>query len=128
MADLPYEIIIGHRRDAQLLWSPREKMLYYRKKVLKNKNEDWLCYQDILGRDKTKNVIACSCRMSVDRSKSTCNHKTFGHTSHENHEAIYKDLISRNKIIDDCILLNNATEGLSMDVPIGDIFTREMAK
>lgn len=125
LKNIPYEIIPGHRRDAQLLWSPDEKYLYFRKKI-DNGMEDWGCYQEML-RKKNPGATSCSARLSVDRSRPTCSSKSMAHSAHNNHELIYMDLISRNKIVDDCINLKNAVEGLSIDVPVADIFTRELA-
>lgn len=128
MSNLPYQIIYGNRRDARLLWSPKEQMLYYRKRVLRSGNEDWVCYQEILRRNKTKDVVACSCALSVNPNRATCSRKSFIYSNHDNHASIFKDIVSRNNMVEDCILLKKATEGLSIKVPVGEIFTRELAK
>lgn len=123
--NLPYEIITGHRRDSRLLWSPSEKILYFRRKVANGK-EDWGCYQEML-RKTDASVIPCSSRVLVDPAKSLCTPKQICHSYHQNHERLYKDLVSRNNIVDSCVNLRNDLAGLSAEVPVADIFTREMA-
>lgn len=44
-----------------------------------------------------------------------------------NHEMLYKDMKSKNKIIDDVVSLSKQLENLSTEVPAPDIFTRELA-
>lgn len=127
MADISYEIIQGHRSDSWLLWSPQEKLLYSKKRVGSNGMEDWICYQDMI-RKKQPDATSCTCRLLVDRSKPTCSRKSIEHTSHMNHQLIYDDLMSRNKIIKDCSDFNALTKGLSLQVPAQDFFTRELAK
>lgn len=50
------------------------------------------------------------------------------HTTHENHEEIYKDMISKNNFIDDVVEISDKLAGLSTQVSNRDIFTRELAK
>lgn len=128
MEQLPYKILTGHRRDGALLFSMNEKYLYVKKKHHKSTGkEDWICYQEILCKSDS-NAMPCTSRVLVDPKTGSCTHKQIAHTYHPNHELILKDLISRNKIVDDVITLRELCENLSIDIPVGNIFTRELAR
>lgn len=135
MANVAHQLIMGHRLDGTLLWAPDEKHLYFKKKSLKNGNEDWICYQEMLLKQKgkpqgehTSDLTKCTSRILRNPAIQTCQRKKVAHTDHENHEKIYKDLVSRHNIYRDTVRLRDATAGLSMNVPVNDIFTRELAK
>lgn len=124
---MEYEILLGHRSDGNLLWIQEEKNLYIKKKTHKSGLEDWICYEQILQRNKTE-TASCTSRVLVDRQTKLCTRKKIEHIQHPNHDVIYKDLQTRNKIIDDSIAMRNLCEDLSVNVPAFDIFTREVAK
>lgn len=121
------KIIPGHRAGGVLLWSPDEKLLYFKKKTAANGKEDWICYQEMI-RKTDKTAVECTCRLSVERATLKYFRKKVAHATHENHELIYDDLIACHKIVKDCADLKVMCEGLSIDVPASDIFTRELAK
>lgn len=126
--NLPYKMITGHRRNANLLYSLNEKYLYVKKKVHNNTGkQDWVCYQEILCKTDPK-AIPCSSRVLLDPKTNMCTPKKIPHTNHLNHEILEKDLLTREKVYDDCIALKNLTDGLSLSIPAGEIFTRELAK
>lgn len=128
MEQLPYKILTGHRRDGTLLYSLNEKYLYVKKKHHNcTGKEDWICYQEILCKSDSS-ATPCTSRVLVDPKTCSCVQKQVAHSIHPNHELILKDLISRNQIVDDVITLRDLCENLSIDVPVGDIFTRELAK
>lgn len=122
MQHLPYKTVMGHRRNAQLLWVPTKKHIYVKKEG------EWICYQTILLKSDS-NAIKCTSRVQTI-SDSLCIQKNVfvPHTNHEDHEKIYNDLISRNKIIDQCVEMKNLSDGLTISIPSKDIFTRKMAR
>lgn len=69
----------------------------------------------------------CSSRMKVTPD-GKCRRKMIPHTAHEHHEAIYKDLKTRNAFLDKVVTINDVLEGLSVKVSNRDIFTLELAK
>lgn len=127
MESVSVEIISSSRSDGFLLWSAKEKHLYYKKQTHKNGKEDWICYQGMIIKTQ-KTAMQCTSRLLVDRSNLTAFRKRILHSDHENHLLIYKDLLTRTKIVTDCVQLKQLCEGLSMDIRANDIFTRELAK
>lgn len=127
MEELDVEIIPSSRSDGVLLWCPREKHLYIKKSNATNGREDWICYQQMLIKN-NKSAVDCKSRLSVDRSAMTGTRKKILHEKHDNHERVYKDLVSRNKINSDLVQLKALSDGLSIDIRSHDVFTRELAK
>lgn len=123
-----FKIIPGHRRGVSLLYSNNDKYLYVKKKVHQNTGkEDWICYQEILCKS-DPTATPCTKRILYDPATNSCTDKQIVHSIHHNHEAIAKDLISRNKIVDDCVAMKDMCQDLSTKVPTSEIFTREVAK
>lgn len=129
MAQLAYEKINGKRRTSSLLWVPKDKYLYvrHREHTNENKGEDWICYQTILHK-KNKNIVKCTSAVNLLNEVCTRKNAHNLHTMHTNHQTIYDDLISLNKIKDDCIAAKELSKGLSMNISACDLFTREIAK
>lgn len=149
---MEFEYIEGLRRNAKVVWVPRERHLYVRN-VKRGGNIEYICYQKVLcnqniterkdknnndesigkhERKKKKNnkreiVLKCNARVIVDGNEKYTRNK-IEHTFHENHEHIYKDMVSKNKIIDRCVAHKKVTEGLAVKVPTHDFFTLELAK
>lgn len=127
MEQVSVEIIPSSRSDGCLMWAASEKHLYFKKSTQKNGKEDWICYQEMLSKTQ-KNAVRCTSRLSVDRSTLIATRKKIPHSHHENHELLYKDLLSRTNIVNDCVQLKKLCEGLSMNIRAHDVFTRELAK
>lgn len=125
----PYKIIQGHRRGvSNLLYCVNDKYLYVKKKVHnRSGKEDWICYQEILCKSDPA-AIPCTKRILYDPKTTDCTDKQIAHSLHPNHELIVKDLLSRNKILDDIVAMKDMCQDLSINVPANDIFTREIAK
>lgn len=88
---------------------------------------DYICYQSILRKNlKKKKIPNCTSRVKIDNC-GLCTRKRIPHSTHMNHEMLYKDMKSKNKIIDDVVSLSKQLENLSTEVPAPDIFTRELA-
>lgn len=124
-----YELIRGLRRDSKIIWVPTDKCLYVRKESRRGCDE-YICYQTILGDAKKKNILnipMCTCRVKIDIATGKLLPRKKSHTAHNDHELLYKDMKSKNKITDDVIAISEACKGLSIKVPINDIFTREIA-
>lgn len=123
-----FKIIPGHRRGSSLLYSANDKYLYVKKKVHNSTGkEDWICYQEILCKT---NPLATPCtkRILYDPKTTSCTDKQIVHSIHPNHELIANDLITRNEIVDNCVAMRDMCQDLSIKVPTGEIFTRELAK
>lgn len=128
MEQINVELVQSSRSDGILLWDKQSKHLYVKKSTSPVTGlQDWICYQTML-RKTHPELKECTSRLLVDPKKMTATRKTKPHTSHENHEFIFKDLASRTKINHDCVQLKELCKGLSIDIRAGDIFTREMAK
>lgn len=127
---LDHVFLAGQRRNGKLLYVRKLKCLYVKKQKSK-KATDYICYQTILRKNMKKNsknkVPACTSRVKVD-NHGRCTRKRISHTMHENHEKLYKDMISKNNFLDDVVTLSNQLAGLSTEVSSQDIFTRELAK
>lgn len=127
MEKIAVEKIQSSRSDGVLLWASEEKHVYVKKSTSPVTGlEDWICYQTII-RKTHPDAPECTSRVLVDPENMTAVRKRVNHTNHQNHELIFKDLASRNKIINDCVQLKEMCDGLSIDVRASDVFTREMA-
>lgn len=125
-----YEWVTGRQHTAKLLYSKSQKCLFT-KCISRNGGTDYICYQQILKKNTKLNaleaVIPCTSRVKVmpdGKYKS----KLIGHSAHENHEHIYKDLKTKADFLDKVKTLENMLEGLPVNVSNRDIFTIEMAK
>lgn len=122
-----FEKIRGHRTDSTLYWIPEEKFLYVKKEERGNKIE-CICYQTVLTNSNRKvDRKKCTARRFIN-SKGQISKSAISHTNHDNHELIYKDLITRKSIVDTCVGVQNLLGDISVKVSVGDIFTREIAK
>lgn len=129
MSDVSYEIVRGLRRDSQLIWVPNDGCLFVKKESRRGFDE-YVCYQTIIGdpkKKKSENFKPCTCRIKIDIETKIVAPRGKGHSEHENHVILYKDMQSKNKIVDDCIAISEACKGLSIKVPTNDIFTREIS-
>lgn len=126
MGEIVATIIEGHQKGSLLLWAPEEKHLFVRKGTpTKSGDIDWICYQTIL-RQQDPNETECTSRLKRT-TNGICFRNFLTHTAHKNHEIIYKDLMSKHKIVSDSVQFDKLCEGLAMKVPVNDFFTRELA-
>lgn len=121
-----YEFVKAHRRDAYLLWLPNEKHLYSKKMNLGNGKIDFICYQNYMAQQNPK-IQPCTSRVQIDANQ-ICYRKSIPHSTHENHELKYKDLFTKNQIVDKCIAFKKLFMDLPISVPSRDIFTLELSK
>lgn len=130
MAQLMFQKVRGKRIDSWLLYVPQEKHLYVKHRVVEGKEpgEDWICYQSILNK-KDKDQVKCTSTVHLGQN-NICKQKNIRnpHTNHINHELIYKDIMSLNKIKTDCINAKVVSDGVAMKISASDIFTRELSK
>lgn len=127
MAELSHTIIKGHKQNSLLLWAPGEKHLFVKKGTPTKKGfVDWICYQTILC-ESDINEPNCTARVKRN-ANNKCFRKSISHTQHKDHFSIYKDLQSRNEIIDDCVAFSDLCDGLAMKIPVDDFFTRSLSK
>lgn len=107
----------------------------------RNGKQEYICYQKILSKPQNKkkskknktrrygnnSSIPCTARVIIDKN-GKCMRNKVPHSNHDNHEIFYKDLRTKNNIIDRSIAIKNVLDGLPTDVPMQDVFTHELAK
>lgn len=109
---MEYEYVQGFRRTSNLVWLPIEKLLYA-KHDNRNGKAEFVCYQKVLQNNKNQNnkkkrknntenkeneeILKCTAKVLID-SDGRCVRNKIAHTCHDNHELIYKDMISKNKV------------------------------
>lgn len=71
--------------------------------------------------------LKCNARAIVD-SSGKCSRNKVVHSAHSNHEHIYKNMVTKNSVIEKCLAFKETSKGLSIKVPAYDIFTMELAK
>lgn len=123
-------VFVRGRRDSQILYVPGHKCLYVKKRSKKN-STDYVCYQTVLVKNKTKSanvaIPQCTASVKID-NEGICSCKTTAHKAHVNHENIYKDMISKHSFLDQVVSISKMLEDLPVEVSNRDIFTRELAK
>lgn len=121
---MDYVVIKGFH-SGMLLYVPSEKHLYVRKSS-RNGTVYLTCYDTIISKNDINNEVFCSARCHLQQN--TCVRTEAPHTNHENHEMIYKDLVSLNAMKDTCRLLAEWFPISAKNIPIKEIFLMEMAK
>lgn len=71
--------------------------------------------------------MPCTARVIIDEN-GKCIRNKVPHTHHDSHEMIYKDMVTKNNIIDRSIAIKTVLDGIPVEVPIHDVFTHELAK
>lgn len=128
---MEYHFVKGFREGAELLYVASEKCLY-RFKRRRNKAKDFVCYQTLLSkptkRERRRNEDQCSCGGSVrllpDGSLKIMN----GHTDHNHHESIMKDMEKANNMKEKCKTLKNDFPQDSHKISSRNIFQGEIVK
>lgn len=118
------------------MYVPSEKHLYLTQ-IKRNGKEEYICYQKVLARPKNKkkvkkrrqhgSSISCTARVVI-HPDGRCVRNKKPHTDHDNHELIYKDLASKNRIIDRSLEIQNVLDGIPLDIPTHHVFTQELSK
>lgn len=108
-----------------LYYVPSEKHLYVRKSYRKG-SMYLVCYDTIRSKNEDNNVTICHARCVAHAEK--CVKTGTPHGNHEDHEIIYKDLISLNAMKDNCRLLAERFPISAKKIPVEEIFLMEMAK
>lgn len=125
-----YEWLIGERRDGKLLYIPAHRCLYVKKRTKKN-STDYICYQSILAKNKTKNVDKtipnCTASVKID-TNGNCTANSIAHTVHQNHEILSRDMKSKNNFLDEVVAISKMLVDLPLEVSNRDVFTRELSK
>lgn len=132
---LSYEYVKGNRQLAVLVWIPKDKHLYVRH-IERGGKTEYICYQKILFKQEKlkksskmsrRDNSKCTARIKID-ANGKCSRNNIAHTSHNNHEFLYKDIVSKNEIIDRCVAIKQSYGGIPVKVPVHDVFTVELAK
>lgn len=74
-----------------------------------------------------KKEIICTARLYYGINGTFVRNKV-EHTSHDNHEFLRNEIVTKNNIIDRCTEFQKVAEGLPIRVPANDIFTLEVSK
>lgn len=113
-----------------LYYLPEEKHLFLRK-TSTNGMAYLVCYDTIIAKPRKKrdsNVSVCTARCQLDERTEQCLRNKSVHSDHQNHETIYRDLISLNAMKNQCRFLAEKFPYSAHLVPISEIFLIEMAK
>lgn len=128
---MEYRIIQGVREGSHLLHIPSEDMLY----VLKNKRKgtkEYICYQTILTAPKKKGINAndaqkCTARVRI-LSNGICERMSTGHTCHENHDRVRRDIEKTTNMKKAGQYLRDNYPEAAHRIPSRHIFQREITK
>lgn len=125
--ELKHELLTGKRTDSTLLYIPSEKNLYVKNSSMKGVHR-YVCYQKILRKpDQNINATpACYARITMKGGK--CFRTNEPHASHDDHQHIYEDLLTSNKIKSTCKQLREILGESARAVETRTIFNRELAK
>lgn len=127
---LGYEFLAGQRHNSKILYVPIHECLYVKKRTKKN-STDYICYQTVLAKSKTKNanktIPICTATVKIDK-KGICTMKEKPHVAHECHEVLYRDMKTKNNFLDEVATISKQLENLPIEVSNRDIFTRELSK
>lgn len=133
--------------QGELIYVPEEKHLYTRHGKSKKK-EIWTCYQKTISKRKVSNIIVTSYLTYgfnyVFYSKDNTNFKCFArfninadgkglreygqHSSHQNHEIHYEDIIRRNRINGDIDLMLKISPESAHTINPRHLFNRHKAE
>lgn len=75
--------------------------------------------------DKKMQEPDCTARVLID-SNGLCSRNFVNHTVHKNHELLFKDMVSRKAIVDNCMALKKMSIS-SENISSRELFTREIA-
>lgn len=112
-----------------LYYLPEEKHLFLRK-TSKNGMTYVVCYDTIMNKQKKKqdgNMEVCKARGQLNEGAEKC-WRTAVHSHHENHDIIFRDLVSLNAMKEQCRFLAEKYPFSAHLIPISEIFLVEMSK
>lgn len=121
---LKYIITPGFRKTSQLIYVTSEQNLF----VGKGKRSEcvsYLCYQSVLY-EKDKDQLKCSARIQINKD-GVCQRNNIQHSSHSNHEQIFKDMESANIMKGICEQLQGMVGNSARKISSREIFNRELA-
>lgn len=138
--DVDFEYVIGERRNARLVYVLEENNLFVTQ-AKRNGKEEYICYQKFLSKTGNKKTSKkskkrrngknssnpCTARIVID-ANGKCYRNKVPHSAHDNHEFIYKDMVTKNRIISRSLAIKDALDGIPLEVPTHDVFTHELAK
>lgn len=109
-------------------YAPDEKHLYCRKDGYKGTSY-LVCYEAVASKGKKKrDKIQCPARRHLDEKTGKVSCTQSQHGNHENHEIMYRDLISLNAMKDRCRYLAENFPGCAHRISVKGIFLRELSK
>lgn len=126
---MEYIKIDGYRYGSILLYSYSDKCLYVKKSTRKCGQESWICYQSVLSDKKVKNsanIVKCTARVTI--FNNTGERNSIPHTAHDSHEILFKDIVSKNNMVETCKFLKENVEESSHKIAMNDIYCHEMKK
>lgn len=122
-------IIQGIKEGSQLLHVLPEDMLYV-KKVERNGDVEWICYQTILckpKKNKKEQSVMCTARIK-QRRDGTFERMGKPHTNHTDHESIRRDMKKRNNMKTACRRIQQQHPEEAHKISERHIFQREIAQ
>lgn len=113
-----------------LYYLPEEKHLFLQKST-RDGIIYLVCYDTIVNKPKISegvSVRVCRARRRINESTKECSKTSSDHCVHGNHEILFRDLVSLNKMKEQCRFLSEKFPFSAHLVPISEIFIIEMAK
>lgn len=109
-------------------YAPDEEHLYCRKDGY-NGTKYLVCYETVASRSKkNKKSVKCPARRHLDEKSGKSSCTLSQHSSHDNHEVIYRDLVSLNAMKDRCRYLAENFPGCAHRISVKGIFLKELSK
>lgn len=114
----------GYRKSSNLVYLIGEKNLFVGKGARKD-SKSYICYQSILN-EKDKSQLKCSARVTIDEAKAV-QRNNIEHSSHPNHEQIFKDMEAANFMKGICTQLQGLLGNSARKISTREIFNRQLA-
>lgn len=120
-----YIYLKGNRDDYSLLYVLEDNCLYV-KKVAREKQVEWICYQTVLIKKDSKQP-KCTARVII-HPDGTITRNKICHSNHCDHSNIRQDMDSLNAMKERCDYIRTNLDTVSSKISALDIFLQEIKK
>lgn len=125
--ELKYEFLTGKRTDSTLLYIPSEKNLYVKNSTMKGVQR-YVCYQKILRKNSKNKDSTPLCYARITMKEGNCYRTNAPHARHDDHQHIYEDMLTSNRIKSTCKQLREILGESARAIDTRKIFNQELAK
>lgn len=125
--EVEYELLTGKRTDSTLVYVPSEKNLYVKNSTTKDVQR-YVCYQKILRRGPQNGDVIPMCYARITMKNGNCYRTNAPHAPHGDHEHIYADMLTANKIKGTCKQLREVLAESARAIDTRKMFNMELAK